>query len=190
MPSPELTPFSAPHQALLLGLARDSIRHGAAAGRPPEVDLGQLPPGFAELRATFVTLKLGGGLRGCIGQLRATRPLARDVADNAYAAAFLDWRFAPVSAGEIDRLDVSLSLLTPPEPIAFASEEELIAQLVPGRDGVILEMGTRRGTFLPDMWEMLAQPRSFLAELKAKAGLAPDETRMKAYRYFTQKIPD
>jgi AmmeMemoRadiSam system protein A len=174
---------------LLLGIARESIRHGAAEGAPLAVDLGELPPALAEVRATFVTLKLAGGLRGCMGQLKATRAMARDVAENAFAAAFLDWRFAPVAASEVDRLDISLSLLSRPEPIVFATEAELIAQLVPGRDGVILEKGSRRGTFLPDMWEMLSAPADFLAELKLKAGLAPGETGMKACRYVTQKIP-
>jgi AmmeMemoRadiSam system protein A len=189
MPSPDPHPLAAPHGALLLGIARESIRHGAAEGAPLAVDLAALPAALAEVRATFVTLKLGGGLRGCMGQLKATRAMAVDVADNAFAAAFLDWRFNPVRAGEVDRLDISLSLLSRPEPIEFVSEADLIARLVPGLDGVILEKGSRRGTFLPDMWEMLPGPAAFLAELKIKAGLEPGETAGKAYRYRTQKIP-
>lgn len=182
--------LSPSNQRLLLGIARASIRHGLAKGEPVPVDLENLAPELAVERATFVTLTLQGELRGCIGCLRAYRPLAEDIAANAFAAAFRDARFPPVTAGEMDSLELHLSLLTEPEPMAFESEADLLAQLVPGVDGLILEEGPRRGTFLPSVWESLPEPEAFLRHLKLKAGLGgrPWSTAIKAYRYRTESI--
>jgi len=188
MPSPDPRPLAPEHRRLLLELARAAIRAGLGGGLPAPPELAGLPPELAVRQASFVTLKLEGRLRGCIGRLRAARPLALDVAHNAYAAAFLDFRFPPVTAAEFGRLDLTLSLLTRPEPIGFASEAELIARLVPGRDGLILERGTRCGTFLPDMWETFPEPATFLGMLERKAGLPPESAGLKAYRYRTERI--
>ncbi len=155
----------------LLRLARESIRHGLKTGQPLPVDLASLPQGLRTVRASFVTLQQEGALRGCIGTLEAIRPLAEDIAHNAYAAAFQDPRFPPVDAGEVDGLEIHLSLLTPAEPLRFQSEADLIAQLRPGVDGLVLAEGRRRGTFLPSVWEQLPDPAQFLAHLKLKAGL-------------------
>ncbi|BDU71936.1 AmmeMemoRadiSam system protein A [Mesoterricola silvestris] len=155
---------------LLLGLARASIRHGLEEGTPLAVDLAGLPPALGRPRATFVTLRIGGGLRGCTGRLEATRPLALDVAENAFAAAFLDPRFPPLGFREWEGLEVSISLLTRPRPLPFTGEEDLIRQLVPGRDGLVLSAGPLRATFLPSVWDELPDPRDFVRELKAKAG--------------------
>ena len=135
--------------------------------------------------AAFVTLKRTGALRGCIGSPRAWRPLIEDVADNAFRAAFRDPRFPPLSPSERAGLEISLSILGPPEEIAFASEEELIAALRPGEDGVILEEGKRRGLFLPAVWESLPEPAEFLRHLKRKAGLPPDHwsDSLRAFRF-------
>jgi uncharacterized protein len=124
--------------------------------------------------ATFVTLVCGDELRGCIGSLKATRPLAADVRENALAAAFRDPRFPPLSVGEFSTLSIEVSLLSAPERVAFATEDELCARLVPGVDGIALELGEHRATFLPQVWEMLPEPRAFVAALKAKAGLPAD----------------
>jgi hypothetical protein len=177
-------------QALLLELAGASIRHGLATGKPLQVDLQALPPECSERRATFVTLKRHGELRGCVGCLKALRPLAQDIALQAYSAAFLDSRFPPVRAGELEGLSIALSLLTPPEPLSFVSEADLIAQLRPGVDGLILERGLDRGTFLPSVWQSLPEPREFLRQLRLKAGLPalhPLE-RVKAFRYTVEAI--
>lgn len=131
----------------LLALARDAIRHGLVHGRPPALDLDRYQPELTLPRASFVTLKLDGRLRGCIGSLEPCRPLAMDVAHNAYAAAFRDPRFPPVVDGELERLAIRVALLTPPVPLSFASEAELLAQLVPFEDGLILADGGCRGTF-------------------------------------------
>jgi len=169
----------------LLRLAGESIRHGLAHGRPLPVDLATLPEALKARRASFATLEKQGVLRGCIGSLEAHRPLAEDVAHNAYAAAFQDPRFPPLAEAELGDLAIHLSLLTPPEPVAFQSEADLLAQLRPGEDGLILVEGGRRGTFLPSVWAQLPEPRQFWEHLKLKAGLpkAYWSDSIKVYRY-------
>ena len=154
---------------VLLAIARGAI---AAA-------LGELGPRVEsaawldENGASVVTLMPRGQLRGCIGSLSAERPLRLDVEHNARAAAFRDPRFAPLSRGEYREIRVEVSLLSRLEPIAFESESHALGQLRPGVDGVLLEYGGRRGTFLPQVWEQLPEPDAFLAQLKHKAGLPP-----------------
>jgi AmmeMemoRadiSam system protein A len=180
-----------PQQAqILLDLAKRSIRHGLETGKPLKIDPADFSPELLEPRATFVTLHKHRQLRGCIGMLKAVRPLAEDIAENAFASAFKDYRFPPLSADEFDQLEIHLSILTPPEPIAFTSEEDLLAQLRPGEDGLIIEEGGRRGTFLPSVWENLPDPKQFLRHLKQKAGLPADywSDNLRFYRYRTEMI--
>jgi len=135
------------------------------------------PANHATLRqrcATFVTLRHAGELRGCIGSVQAFRPLAEDVRANAIAAAFHDPRFAPLAAAELAATTIEVSLLSASERIEAAHEEELLARVRPGVDGLILEWGRRRATLLPQVWEQLADPHEFLAALKRKAGLSED----------------
>ena len=175
----------------LLQVARASIEHGLAHGRPLAVDPGRHPPPLAEPGAAFVTLHRGGRLRGCIGSLEAYRPLVVDVAENAYAAAFRDPRFPPLAPEELEDLAIEISVLGPPEPLpAAASEAEAAAMLRPGVDGVILELDGRRGTFLPAVWEQLPDPVLFLRHLKAKAGLPPDgwSPAIRLWRYTTESF--
>jgi AmmeMemoRadiSam system protein B/AmmeMemoRadiSam system protein A len=127
--------------------------------------------------ATFVTLKKDGRLRGCIGSLGAARALAEDVAQNALGAAFRDPRFPALAADEWPRCRVEVSLLSAPKPVRFADEDDLLAQIRAGEDGLILEAQGRRGTFLPQVWESIPDPRTFLHELVRKAGL-PADTRL------------
>jgi len=156
---------------MLLEIARASIRHGFAHARPLPVDPGGLSPELAAERASFVTLHSQGRLRGCIGSARAFRPLAEDIAANAFSSAFEDWRFPPVTSQELRFLSIDLSILTPPEPIAFTSEEDLAAQLEPGVDGLLIQTQWHRGLFLPSVWDSLPDPAEFLGQLKLKAGL-------------------
>lgn len=158
----------------LLETAEWAIRSALRDGRCPAVDPDAFPEGLRQARASFVTLKRHGELRGCIGSLEAQRPMVADVVENACAAAFRDPRFPPLSEPELAGLFIEISLLTLPEPLNFDSEEELIGQLEPGRDGLILREGWRRGTFLPAVWDSLPEARAFLAHLKLKAGLPPD----------------
>lgn len=176
------------HRQALLALARRSIVQGLEVGRPLPV----VPEAFDEplraRRAAFVTLTIRGQLRGCIGHLEAIQPLARDVADNAFAAAFRDPRFPPLTARELGPLHIEISVLTPATPLSFSSETELLALIEPGRDGLILEAGTARGTFLPAVWESLPDRRDFLRHLKLKAGLPPGfwSDRLRVSRYRTE----
>jgi AmmeMemoRadiSam system protein A len=152
---------------VLLSIARDGIadRLGTArCGRWPE-------PWLEERAATFVTLRLAGDLRGCIGSLEAVRALGEDVYDNARAAAYRDPRFPPVGDRERDGLEVEISILSQAEPIAAATESDALAALRPGLDGVVLQFRDRRATFLPQVWEMMPDALTFLSELRVKAHL-------------------
>ncbi len=182
--------LSKDHQQRLLQLARSSIQHGVQTGKPLKINLADYPAELLESRATFVTLHKNGQLRGCIGVLEAVRPLAEDIAENAFSAAFKDHRFSPVTADEFNDLEIHLSLRTPAEPLTFSSEQDLLAQLKPGIDGLILKEGFRRGTFLPSVWETLPKPEQFLRHLKQKAGLPPDywSDSIEIYRYRTEMI--
>jgi AmmeMemoRadiSam system protein A len=177
---------------LLLDLARSSIRYGLAHHCPQPVDPADYPPALRAPRAVFVTLNRRGQLRGCIGHLEASQPLVRDVADNAYAAAFGDPRFPPLAATELDDLEIHISVLSPPEPLPVVSEADLLRQMRPGVDGLILEEGRHRGTFLPSVWESLPLPEQFLAHLKLKAGLLPDywSEDLRLARYTTEAFGD
>jgi AmmeMemoRadiSam system protein A len=121
--------------------------------------------------ATFVTLRSGGELRGCIGSIEAWRPLGVDVRANAVAAAIRDPRFAPLAAAEFGAITVEVSLLGRSEPLPVEDEADALSRLRPNVDGLVLECGRRRATFLPQVWEQLPEPREFLAALKHKAGL-------------------
>lgn len=177
-----------PEQFLLRKIARDAINFGLKHREVMTVELHSLPPSITEQRASFVTLFAAGILRGCIGTLEAYRPLAEDVAANAYAAAFRDHRFKPIDAELLADLDIHISLLTTPQPLDVASENALLTQLIPGRDGLILDDGQHRATFLPAVWDTLPNPERFVAELKRKAGLPVDywSDKLRCYRYQTE----
>ena len=131
-------------------------------------------------------------MRGCIGSLQVHRPLIDDLSANAYAAAFRDPRFEPVSAAEWPEVRVEVSILSTPQSISFKDEADALRQLRPGIDGVILEQGRHRATFLPQVWEQLPDPRQFLAQLKRKAGLAPDfwAPDLGLQRYLVEKFKE
>lgn len=160
----------------LLAIARAAVasRLGVAAVPPPAPAAGADRDWLAAPGASFVTLMLGGALRGCIGSIQARRPLAEDVAANARAAAFADPRFPPLTAGELGPTRFEVSVLTPPVRLTAAGEAEALAAVVPGRDGLMLIWGDSRGVFLPQLWEHFPDPAELLRQLKRKAGLAAD----------------
>ena len=180
--------FEDAHGRTLLDIARNSI--GAALGVS---ELKRLPDEawLQPARATFVTLTQSGKLRGCIGSLEAHRPLAEDVRHNARAAALSDPRFPALTGEELAATRVEVSLLSAPKQLAFTDHADLIAQLRPGEDGLILECGNARGTFLPQVWESLPDKEQFVAELKRKAGLSPEvstaKCRIQRYRALKWK---
>ena len=165
------------HGPALLRIAMTSIAYGMAGGKPLKCDPGSYTPALGETVASFVTLHLAGKLRGCIGSPLAIKPLAVDVSDNAFAAAFKDPRFKPLTSGELARIEFDVSVLGPPEPISFQSEAELIAGLRRGSDGLIISQGDRRALFLPAVWESLPVPAEILAQLKKKAGSEASQSK-------------
>jgi uncharacterized protein len=177
-------------QQQLLQVAWQSIQQGLAQGKPLPVDMSAYPPALTATRATFVTLQINHQLRGCIGTLQARRPLVEDVSANAFAAAFNDHRFTPLTAGEFENLSLYISILTPPEAMVITSEQDLLQQLQPCIDGLIIKEGNKRATFLPSVWESLPQPVDFLNRLKLKAGLPGNywSDTMQAYRYQADKV--
>ena len=124
--------------------------------------------------ACFVTLKQQNNLRGCIGTLEAHRSLLEDVKNNANAAAFHDTRFSPLTSEELDIAEIEISLLSPVQSLNFSNEQDALAQLQAGIDGVVFEFGHHRSTFLPQVWEQLPDTKDFIAHLKTKAGLTAD----------------
>ena len=180
--------YTPSHKQQLLSTARDSIRHGLLHQRALPVIVENYPDPLREMRAAFVTLHNRGGLRGCIGTTTAVAPLIVSVSDNAYAAAFRDPRFQPLAELEFTDIHISLSILTPSEEIMFTSETDLLSQLRPGMDGLIIEKHARKATFLPSVWSSLRKPEDFLHQLKLKAGILPDQTPLRAWRYQTETI--
>ncbi len=178
----------------LLALARRTIEEALGAATtplPPEPPSERLhAPG-----ASFVTLhtRPGRQLRGCIGSLKAYRPLVEDVRENALSAAFRDPRFPPLRREELPHIVIEVSVLTRPEPLTYSGPEELVRKLRPGVDGVVIERGWRRATFLPQVWESLPQLEAFLANLCHKANLPPNAWHwpdLKVYTYQVEKFEE
>jgi AmmeMemoRadiSam system protein A len=177
----KLTPES---KRELFAIARASIESALAANTrmqpaPPA------PPHLNDSLSTFVTLRIERDLRGCCGTLLATRPLAVDVWHNAWASAFADPRFPPLTSAEWPRVHLHISILTPPESVETTSEADLLALLRPGTDGLVLSYRGNRATFLPAVWEEISEPQAFVAQLKRKAGWPADfwspEIRVERY---------
>lgn len=185
--------ISKPHKKELLEIARGTIEYSANNNyEPPEFletvfDFDRKTP-----VATFVTLKINGKLRGCIGALEAHRDILQDVAFNAYSAAFSDPRFPKVTIDEVDDLEISISILTTPKDLKFNGENDLLKKIRPNIDGLILTCGNNRGTFLPAVWEDLKNKKDFLEHLKMKAGLEKDfwSDTIKIQRYETVKFDE
>ena len=177
-------------QILLREVAKNAVEYGLQYGGHLPIDTARYPRPLREFGASFVTLKMHGELRGCIGSLEAYRPLVEDVARNAYASAFSDPRFPPVSEQELRDLEFHISVLTPALPMHFSSEADLLSQLRPGIDGLVLEDGRYRGTFLPAVWESLPDATQFLQHLKLKAGLPTDywSNTLKVSRYTSESF--
>jgi AmmeMemoRadiSam system protein A len=174
----------------LLSAASRSIEVGLGLDEMAAPPAGDLCGVLAEPRSSFVTLTIAGHLRGCCGTLEPLRPLLLDVWGNAEASAFRDPRFPPLTAHEWVNCALEVSVLTPCERMAVVSEQQLLRELVPGRDGLVLQWHGTRATFLPKVWDQVAGPHEFLERLKRKAGLAggfwDDELRF--WRYETELV--
>jgi AmmeMemoRadiSam system protein B/AmmeMemoRadiSam system protein A len=174
--------------AKLVNIARGAIEQNLFGAEPPSFDA----PWLKQPGASFVTLHKNRELRGCIGSLQAVRPLAHDVAQNALAAAFRDPRFPALTAAEWPHCAVEVSLLCAPRPLRFADEVDLLTQIKPGEDGLILEAEGRKATFLPQVWQSVPDKRAFLQELMRKAGLPKETllTRCAISRYRVMKFAE
>jgi len=175
-------------QSLLIETALESIQCGITKGNSLEIDLEDLPASLKEKRATFVTLKRHGELRGCVGVLEAQDPLIRSVAQNAFNAAFRDARFPGFTRKEFAGLQIHISILSPISEIICNTEQELLFKLRPEVDGLVIECLLGRAAFLPVMWERLPDPRDFLVHLKRKAGLADNywSPDFQAFSFITE----
>ena len=158
----------------LLRIAQVSVEHYLRLKVPLQVDVEDYQQELQALRACFVTLRIHGQLRGCVGSLQAERALVADVAHNARAAAFSDPRFSQLTWHESRLLEFYIAVLTPLEPMEIHSEEELVVQLQPNRDGVVLREGASRSTLLPAAWRNVESPEEFVQLLKKKASLSAD----------------
>lgn len=180
-----------PLQDILLATARESITYGCVRKSllPVDPTLWAITE-LRQMACTFVTLKMpvaspGDDLRGCVGSLSADQPLVQDTIEHAYAAAFRDPRFPPVASDEIPLLRIAISIISPQETLQFDNQEELLQQIRPELDGLIIQSQGRRATFLPSVWEQISGRTEFLRQLKLKAGFAPDywNCDFKAFRY-------
>lgn len=172
----------------LLTIARDSIASQLKDKIESRLDLPSLPPELQKPGACFITLTHNGLLRGCIGSLEARQPLAADVQEHASDAAFRDFRFPPLTASEFSDLHIEVSVLSAPTPLKYDNPEELPDLLHPGEDGVILARGMRRATFLPQVWEKVADPFSFLDMLCEKMGFEYDLWRREKLDVFIYHV--
>lgn len=188
--SPDPLGLTAEDEQALLALAEASLRCGCARGQSLVVDLAAWPPRLRTPAATFVTLRRGDALRGCVGSCEPHRPLARDVAENAFRAGFCDPRFAPLVADELPGLTTTISVLSRTMRLAVRDEADLLAQLRPGIDGLILVWGPHRGLFLPSVWREAPEPPTFVRLLKRKAGMGPHfwDPDIQAWRFTTHSF--
>ncbi len=175
-------------QDILLDLADASIVASAEKSSIPSIEGISLPTRLTEPGASFVTLNIAGHLRGCIGTIEATLPLAQDVIKNASSAAQHDPRFQPVTPEEIGQIETEVSVLTTPEILTYSSSDDLLSRLKPGIDGVILKKGARRATFLPQVWEKVDDAEDFLSRLCLKAHLARDAWRDEDLEILTYTV--
>lgn len=170
---------------MLLELARKTLKQVIDKGPiPPEPD----DPALSVHAATFVTLKIAGKLRGCIGNLEPVGPLWQGIRDNTINAALNDYRFSPLTKKELARVHIDISILSPPQSLEYADTEDLLAKLRPGVDGVILRDGHRSATFLPQVWQQLSSPELFLGHLCLKAGLPQEAWRQKNLSIHTYQV--
>lgn len=162
--------LTAAEQETIFAIARDTLQW-CVQGQSRKFDMApyQITPKLKTILATFVTLKIAGELRGCIGSLEAREPLYLSVHGNAVNAAMHDPRFSPLQAEELPAVQIQVSVLSPLTDIAGPDEFRL------GRHGIILSKGGRRAVFLPEVAvEQKWTREETLTYLSRKAGLPPD----------------
>ena len=174
----------------LLDIARQALESSVRGDHLPPLQLELYSKKLKENGASFVTLTKHGRLRGCIGALEPYQPLVEDVREHAIAAATQDYRFPPVGLDELVGIEIEISRLTPPMPLAYHGGDDLVSKLKPGIDGVVLRDGFQRATFLPQVWEKLPNPDDFLNHLCSKMGSLPGTWRTKKLEVLTYRVEE
>jgi len=174
----------------LIAIARASISQGLNSGQAIKPHKKNFPPALHKKHPVFITLKINAELRGCVGTTESQASLIDNVTEYAYRSAFHDPRFSPLEKKEFDQITVSISILSPKELIEFSSEADLLNQLRSGIDGLVIEKGSCRATFLPTVWDSLPDAQDFLRQLKLKAKIPVNETPAKAWRYHADTITE
>lgn len=183
--------LSTQERTYLLELARFTIEDALQGEGQEKLDRQQTSLRLLEPGAAFVTLHTrSGSLRGCIGSLQARRPLVEDVRHNALAAAFEDPRFPALSAHELPEIVIEVSVLSASQPLEYTDAADLVQKLRPGIDGVVLESGWHRATFLPQVWDQLPSHREFLGNLCFKAGLPAEAWRGDTVKISTYQVEE
>ncbi len=182
--------LSQDEKSLLLNIARDALEISVRTESLPTIDRSSLPQRLNEDGASFVTLTIQERLRGCIGTLEAYQPLALDVQEHAMAAALQDPRFPRVHPEELPTIKIEVSVLTPKTPLHYETPEELIEKIRPKIDGVVLQDGFRKATFLPQVWEKLPDPAEFLSHLSLKMGAQSDVWRKKPLDVYLYQVEE
>jgi uncharacterized protein len=182
--------LNASEQDMLLNIARQALENAVKGDPLPQIKLDNLPPALQETGASFVTLTIAGNLRGCIGTLDAYQPLAMDVQEHAVAAALQDYRFPRVQPSELPHINIEISALTPRARLEYKSPQDLVARLRPHIDGVILQDGLCKATFLPQVWDKVPDPEEFLSHLCMKMGGSSDLWRKKKLDVFIYQVQE
>lgn len=177
---------------LVLSICRESIHAGIKTGNSLDVDEKMYPQVFYEQGACFVTITLNQRLRGCMGSIFAHKPLLNDLAQNAYKSAFSDTRFTGLTEEEFSQIKLAVSLLSEPGIIEFSDENDLMEQIEPYKDGIIIQDGNYSAVYLPSVWVQLPDKKLFMESLKQKAGLPADyfSKTFRAYRFHTVYIDE
>ncbi|PCK07402.1 MAG: AMMECR1 domain-containing protein [Alteromonadaceae bacterium] len=178
------------HRRLLTSLAWQSIEIGMTHHRPLSVGVEEYPVPLQSKTAAFITIKIDGVLRGCMGSLEAKRPLVQDIVENAFAAAFRDTRFSPLTHAELDEISIELSLLTEMQALDIANEQGLKNILRPNIDGLMIQEGNKQATFLPQVWQEIPDCETFIQQLKREAGLSDSHwsDNIKCWRYQVHSL--
>lgn len=175
---------------VLIQIAREAIFAVVHGKDLPEIVLHNLPKNLSTRAASFVTLTIKGRLRGCIGALEASQPLALDVQEHAVAAATQDYRFSPLTKDEYPSINIVVSVLSPMQKLEYSNPSQLLQMLRPGKDGVVIKKGMRRATFLPQVWEKITSPEDFLSQLCIKMGDSPDLWKEKILEVMIYQVEE
>jgi AmmeMemoRadiSam system protein A len=177
-------------QETLIKIAREALDKSVHGKPLPEIQLSALPLSLQEDGASFVTLTIAERLRGCIGTLQAYQPLAEDVHEHAVAAALQDPRFPKVTPGELPKIVIEVSVLSPKTPLSYEGPEDLLRKIRPGIDGVVLQDRFRKATFLPQVWKKISDPAPFLTQLCMKMGASGDLWRKKPLDVYVYQVQE